>query len=85
MGETVAVSTRRIRGNSLNLPYPHSEEPQAVLPAYELFGDVTWDVDDWQAGLSVTIDWDSRRPRGGSSARSEPLFVDVRHQERDVQ
>lgn len=52
----------QLRGNSVNLPYPHNGEPKEVLSDLgfaDIFGSVDWYVDDWAAGSSVTIDWGS--------------------------
>jgi hypothetical protein len=50
----------QLRGNSINLPYPHDGKPEQVLADLgftDIFGTVDWYVDDWTAGSSVTIDW----------------------------
>lgn len=50
----------QLRGNSINLPYPHDGKPEEVLSDLgftDIFGSVGWYVDDWTPGSSVTIDW----------------------------
>lgn len=50
----------QLRGNSINLPYPHNGKPEEVLSDLgftDIFGSVDWYVDDWTADSSVTIDW----------------------------
>lgn len=50
----------QLRGNSINLPYPHDGKPEEVLANLgfeEIFGGVDWYVDDWAAGGFVTVDW----------------------------
>ncbi|MEU5404000.1 hypothetical protein ABZ348_32495 [Streptomyces sp. NPDC005963] len=47
----------QLRGNSINLPYPHTDPPDEVLPAFEVFGNMSWSVESWAAEKYVTIDW----------------------------
>ena len=48
----------QLQGNSINLPYPHTGAPEEVLLSFDdIFGSVTWDVESWEAGRYVTIDW----------------------------
>ena len=50
----------QLRGNSINLPYPHNGKPEEVLADRgfdEIFGDVDWYVDDWAARGFVTVGW----------------------------
>lgn len=50
----------QLRGNSINLPYPHNGKPEEVLSDLgfnDIFGSVEWYVDDWASNSSVTIDW----------------------------
>jgi hypothetical protein len=50
----------QLRGNSINLPYPHDGKPEEVLSDLDfndIFGGVEWHVDDWTADSSVTVDW----------------------------
>ena len=49
----------RLRGNSINLPHPHNGSPEEVLPAFDIFRNLPWGVDSWEAGryVTVTVDW----------------------------
>ncbi|MFJ3706282.1 MULTISPECIES: hypothetical protein [Streptomyces] len=47
----------QLRGNSINVPYPHHGPPEEVLPAFDMFGSVPWNVDSWEADRHVTVDW----------------------------
>ncbi|MDT0269651.1 hypothetical protein RM844_25540 [Streptomyces sp. DSM 44915] len=71
---TVTVSDRedderwvQLRGNAINLPYPHQDAPERVLPPLDLFGELSWSVADWEAGRYLTVDW------GPADAGAEPV------------
>ncbi|MFB7014488.1 MULTISPECIES: hypothetical protein [unclassified Streptomyces] len=57
----------QLRGNSINVPYPHNGPPEEVLLAFDIFGNLPWDVDSWEAGRYVTVDW------GPSGKATEPM------------
>ncbi|MBA4867280.1 hypothetical protein H1V43_39625 [Streptomyces sp. PSKA54] len=47
----------QLRGNSINVPYPHNGPPEEVLPAFDIFRNLPWGVDSWEASHYVTVDW----------------------------
>ncbi|MGW4032778.1 hypothetical protein ACWEFL_26335 [Streptomyces sp. NPDC004838] len=47
----------QLRGSSINVPYPHSDSPEQVMPGFDVFGTVSWGVDSWEPGRYATLDW----------------------------
>ncbi|MEU9335519.1 hypothetical protein AB0D49_20445 [Streptomyces sp. NPDC048290] len=47
----------QLRGNTVNVAYPHTDPPETVFAATGVFGTVSWDVVGWEPGRYATVDW----------------------------